>query len=432
MRVMIGLTMTADSLYPHILEFTARLPLMRALDPLVDYILAAAIEVFDADFGGLLLVDEASEPQLTRTQAHVRMYESPAGAAHAALDRSLARQVIQARAPRLVPADNADANTGRSLLYAPLICEGKVCGVLALERRAPTPHYDADDTLPVMLLGEHAAAALVNVRTVESLENRLAQRADDLKAAHAELETLRSERVQMQERILHTQMEEERVKLLMNFIKDVSHHFRTPLSIIGVNADLMARKVDESLVDKHLEPIHRQITQMTQLLTSLVAMARLDSLQSLTLNPVNLNPTLVGVVKGLQPEINDKRLTVDIDVSDGRLMVNADAAELAQALERIVTNAVQFTPEGGHIRVVAGADDGHIVIAIGDSGIGIAPDDLPRIFTRFYRGDKVGTTRGFGLGLSIASRIIALHHGRIEVTSTVNQGSEFRIVLPHP
>jgi signal transduction histidine kinase len=227
-------------------------------------------------------------------------------------------------------------------------------------------------------------------------------------------------------------MEEERVKLLMNFIKDVSHHFRTPLSIIGVNADLMARKVDASLVDKHLDPIHRQITQMTQLLTSLVAMARLDSLSSLTLNPVNLNPTLVGVVKGLQPEISAKNLTVDIDVSDGRLMVSADAAELAQALERIVMNAVQFTPEGGHIRVVAGADGENIVIAIGDSGIGIAPDDLPRIFARFYRGDKVGTTRGFGLGLSIASRIIALHHGRIEVSSTVDQGSEFRIVLPHP
>lgn len=432
MRVMIGLTMTADSLYPRILEFTARMTLLRALDPLVDYILAAALEVFDADFGGLILLGEDSEQQLTRTQTHIRPYDSPVGAASGALDRSLARQVLQARAPRLVPADDTDAITNRSLLYAPLISDGKVYGVLALERRAPTDRYHADDTLPVMLFGEHAAAALANTRTLEGLENRLAQRSGELKTAHQELEALRGERLQMQERLLQNQMEEERVKLLMNFIKDVSHHFRTPLSIIGVNADLMARKVDESLVDKHLEPIHRQIAQMTQLLTSLVAMARLDSLSSLTLNPVNLNPTLVGVVKGLQPEINAKKLTVDIDVSDGRLMVNADAAELAQALERIVINAVQFTPEGGHIRVVAGADGENIVIAIGDSGSGIAPDDLPRIFTRFYRGDKVGTTRGFGLGLSIASRIIALHHGRIEVSSTMNQGSEFRIVLPLP
>jgi signal transduction histidine kinase len=400
---MIGTTMTAETLYERMLEFTCRMSLLRALDPLVDYVIAAAVEVFEADYGCALLFGEGGEPQLSRVQSHMHGYDAPE------MDMSLAQYVARTRAPYVSP----DAPNMPSVLYA-------------------SQRFTQAAVAPFMLFADHAAAALENARQTENLETRLEQRTAELKLARDEIELVTAERRQMQERIVQTQMEEERVKLLMTFITDVSHHFRTPLSIIGVNADLMARKVDDSLADKHLEPIHRQITLMTQLLTSLVAMARLDSLPKLALKPVNLNPTLIGVVKGLQPEINAKALTVDIDLVDGRMMVNADASELAQAFERILINAVQYTPHGGRIHVMASDDGAEVVITVRDSGVGIAPEALPRIFTRFYRADKAGTTRGFGLGLSIANRIIELHNGRIEVRSMIEQGSEFRVVLPHP
>jgi signal transduction histidine kinase len=419
---MIGTTMTAETLYERMLEFTCRMSLLRALDPLVDYVIAAAVEVFEADYGCALLFGEGGEPQLSRVQSHMHGYDAPE------MDMSLAQYVARTRAPYVSP----DAQNMPSVLYAPLIVEGRMRGVIGVENRSASQRFTQAAVAPFMLFADHAAAALENARQTENLETRLEQRTAELKLARDEIELVTAERRQMQERIVQTQMEEERVKLLMTFITDVSHHFRTPLSIIGVNADLMARKVDDSLADKHLEPIHRQITLMTQLLTSLVAMARLDSLPKLALKPVNLNPTLIGVVKGLQPEINAKALTVDIDLVDGRMMVNADASELAQAFERILINAVQYTPHGGRIHVMASDDGAEVVITVRDSGVGIAPEALPRIFTRFYRADKAGTTRGFGLGLSIANRIIELHNGRIEVRSMIEQGSEFRVVLPHP
>jgi signal transduction histidine kinase len=111
-------------------------------------------------------------------------------------------------------------------------------------------------------------------------------------------------------------------------------------------------------------------------------------------------------------------------------LVEGNAADLHLALGNIVDNAIRFTSSGGNIQIQTGRHAEGIFIAIVDSGVGIDADVLPHIFERFYRADQAHTTRGFGLGLPIAQRIIEGHGGRIEVESVVNEGTTVKVILP--
>ena len=110
----------------------------------------------------------------------------------------------------------------------------------------------------------------------------------------------------------------------------------------------------------------------------------------------------------------------------------ADEAELGRAILELGQNAVQFTAPGGRVILTTHAETDHAVVEVHDTGSGIAPEDLPHIFQRLYRADKARSveTGGVGLGLSIAQRIVEMHQGRIEVSSTPGQGSIFRVRLP--
>jgi len=103
---------------------------------------------------------------------------------------------------------------------------------------------------------------------------------------------------------------------------------------------------------------------------------------------------------------------------------------LRQALLNIAENAIQFTPEGGTVTLRTAVANGEALVSITDTGKGIAPEHLPHIFDRFYRANLARTERYAGLGLSIAKRIIDMHHGRIEVDSTPGEGSTFTVYLP--
>jgi signal transduction histidine kinase len=114
------------------------------------------------------------------------------------------------------------------------------------------------------------------------------------------------------------------------------------------------------------------------------------------------------------------------------VVVNGSTLHLRRALLNLVLNAVQYSPEGSAVRITVGrlADEATLVIV--DEGCGIAPEDLPHIFERFYRADpaRARETGGTGLGLALADQIIRSHHGRIEVSSVVDQGSTFAVFLP--
>jgi signal transduction histidine kinase len=122
-------------------------------------------------------------------------------------------------------------------------------------------------------------------------------------------------------------------------------------------------------------------------------------------------------------------VTLTADVAPG-IVVTVDRVRLRQVLANLVDNAIKYTPAGGHVQLHAVAEQDQAVVRVRDTGVGITPDELPRIWERLYRGDRSRTTRGLGLGLSLVKAIVEAHGGRVSVASVAGEGTVFEVRLP--
>jgi signal transduction histidine kinase len=152
----------------------------------------------------------------------------------------------------------------------------------------------------------------------------------------------------------------------------------------------------------------------------------------LQLGSVSVPDLLNDVVEGFQTIAQDKDLSVKAHSSQGLAPIQGDRDKLYQVLNNLIQNAVKFTPKGGAILVEAREqDEGFVQISVSDTGCGISPAELGKVFERFYRGESVATeNRGAGLGLAITKNLVELHHGRIWVESVPGEGSRFFFSLP--
>lgn len=225
-------------------------------------------------------------------------------------------------------------------------------------------------------------------------------------------------------------LERERTDILTNFIRDAAHEFRTPLSIINTNLYLLDKMTEPERRAELQVRIQEQADSITRLVEVLSTMVRLDYGVNDELAPVNINNIVRAIFSRMQPALEEKSLTAQFHVSEHVALVNGDAGDLTLALSSVLENAIRFTGDGGEIRVSTERDADYQVITISDTGIGMDAEVMNRIFERFYRADYARTTRGFGLGLSIARKIIEYHEGEIQVESAPHAGSTFRIRLP--
>lgn len=239
-----------------------------------------------------------------------------------------------------------------------------------------------------------------------------------------------TERVDAQARAFRAALERERMELLTNFIQNTAHEFRTPLAIINSGAYLMTRNNDPAYCQQKADQIGEQVARITRLVDSLLKMSRLESEGVGHMQPLRVDQLAddkcerARAVYPQGPRISSAHPAHP-------LYVNANADSLSEAIHHLIENACRYTPPEGTVKVsVFQREDSHVVIEVADTGIGIDPDFLPRIFETFWRRDYAHTTPGLGLGLSIVRRIIELHGGSVGVSSVVGEGSQFRIVLP--
>jgi PAS domain S-box-containing protein len=243
-----------------------------------------------------------------------------------------------------------------------------------------------------------------------------------------------TERKQLEDQTLRLLAEQERVEILQRFLTDMSHDFRTPLSIINSSVYFLRREnINRNLFDEKVNNIEVQSDRMLKLLDDLLEMGQLDQ-KSVIYNftQENINPLIQTIVDDFQSVVNLKQQTItfvpDLTISNTRI----DALKLSRAIINLVQNAINYTPNGGSISLRTQLKHQMIEFSISDTGLGIAPADFPHIFERFYRADAARSlaTGGSGLGLPITKQIVQGHDGTITAQSELGKGTTFVIQLP--
>lgn len=224
-------------------------------------------------------------------------------------------------------------------------------------------------------------------------------------------------------------LEQERARMLRQFISSVGHDFRTPLSVINTKIYLIQRVPTPEQRKLLADGIQEQVTYIGSILDSILKFIELENEVTLTLTPIDLHALLVEVIASHRDLYDEKRIVCAITPPDA-LPIAADREYLRRALSEILLNALQYTPDGGRVQVSLVRYSGEIGIRIQDSGVGIAQDALDKVFTPLYRVDEARTERRIGLGLAIARSIVEAHHGRITVESVLGDGSTFEVILP--
>ncbi|MDZ4770911.1 MAG: HAMP domain-containing sensor histidine kinase [Chloroflexota bacterium] len=225
--------------------------------------------------------------------------------------------------------------------------------------------------------------------------------------------------------------ERQRTKVLADFVRDISHDFRTPLTVIGTGLYLIGKTDDKAQQLRKIEMLNTQLFYLTQVLDQLQQMAVLDSTVELELRAGNINQHVAAILHMVRSHADLKGVKL-VDESQSDLpAIPLHSDKLHQVLRILIDNAIQFTPSGGVITVTTALQGADVVITVADTGVGISADALPHIFERFFKADESRhLSGGAGLGLPMALRIVELHHGVIEVSSTPGVTTLFTVRLP--
>ena len=218
-----------------------------------------------------------------------------------------------------------------------------------------------------------------------------------------------------------------------DFVSNLSHELRTPLASLKALAEtLQEGALDDPPAARHfIDQIQVEVDALTQMVNELLELSKIESGRfTLDLAPVAACDLLDSASRRMQLQAERAGLNLRVECTDDLPNVRIDSQRLEQVLVNLIHNAVKFTRAGGEVTLIAEAIDGSIRFAVRDSGVGIAEEEVPRIFERFYRVDKSRTGSGTGLGLSIAKHIVEAHRGKIWVESVDGQGSTFYFTIP--
>ena len=259
--------------------------------------------------------------------------------------------------------------------------------------------------------------------SISNLETRL-----EPPAARDELQRLVLTLNEMLERI------DSAVKRMVQFTADASHELRAPLTLIHTAAEFSLRRerTREELLDA-MRKIARESDRTSRLVDDLLLLARADSGSSASAPaPVDLCASARNAVEQAVILAEPKGIRVEAHIPARPILVDGDETALSRLWLILLDNAVKYTNAGGHIRFDLAAADSQAEAKVTDTGVGIAPEELPHVFDRFWRADKVRSRSmgGAGLGLSIAQWIVQRHHGSITVRSEAGKGSQFETRLP--
>jgi len=281
-----------------------------------------------------------------------------------------------------------------SAMGVPLEIRGQTLGVLMFASSTPSRVYGQDDLRLAKALADRAAVAIENARLYRESVNA----------------------TQLRDHVLGI----------------VAHDLRNPLSVILLQVDALKRvgPEPERRLQKPRDVIHDAANRMSRLIQDLLDVALMESGQ-LTIQPARLSvrELIARAVDVQRPLASSSSLELRVDVDRDVPEIWGDRDRLLQVFENLIGNAIKFTERGGSVVIGAASRDREVIFWVADTGSGIAPDDVPRVFDRFWQATRPGR-RGAGLGLPIAKGIIEAHGGRIWAESTLGEGTTLFFTIP--
>jgi signal transduction histidine kinase len=294
------------------------------------------------------------------------------------------------------------------------------------------------DAVAVLLTAGLLHVWIISVDTAEAQAQLLKTQNDELEAANVEL-------MRHEEKIAHQNEELERRRReaeeasarKTQFLTSVSHDIRTPVNTINLMAEVIRRTAENPALAAQLPKLAQRLQanalSLADLLSTVLDTARLESGRvEYQESMFSLNALLASSCEDLLPAAQAKTLQVQIELPERTIWLRTDRIKLQRVISNLVSNAIKFTDHGTVTVTAALTADRDAVICVQDTGIGIAPQQLERIFTEFAQAGNASSSgnSGWGLGLSICRRLITLIGGRITVESELNQGSVFKVRLP--
>jgi two-component system phosphate regulon sensor histidine kinase PhoR len=236
--------------------------------------------------------------------------------------------------------------------------------------------------------------------------------------------------------VLHDISEIRRLeRMRAEFVANVSHELKTPVTAVKGFAETLLEGAlyNSKACEEFVGIIGEEAERLNRLINDLLSLSRIESREmKLQLEPLELLPEIRQIVDKIKPRFQKKELALSLAASRQPVAAQADRDRLEQVLLNLLENSLMYTPSGGRVEVEVKKSEGMAVVSVSDTGIGIPPDDIPRIFERFYRVDRARSRKfgGTGLGLAIVKHIVEAHGGRVWVESEVGKGSTFYFTLP--
>jgi PAS domain S-box-containing protein len=319
-----------------------------------------------------------------------------------------AEEVIGKLMPDILPSTEIADDTSQNAVKI-LFAEGRWTGEVVQHRRDGTP---------------------INIQNVGTLLHDDQGNPVGVVAVNRDI----TEQKRAEQQRLELTVERERVNILRQVISDMSHDLKNPLATIRTSLYLLERFADDPVKRKaYLEALDGHASRLDTMLQDLLSMSRLENaMDAINFEPVDLCALLSQVVKDQVSLAVHRQQKLVYEEGPPVPSMMGDPVQLSRAITNLVVNALNYTAEGGEIRVAVRHDASHLVLEVRDTGIGISAEDQARIFDRFYRADKSrsSATGGSGLGLAIAKAIVETHGGTMQVESVLGEGSVFSMSLP--
>ncbi|HHL39335.1 MAG TPA: HAMP domain-containing histidine kinase, partial [Deltaproteobacteria bacterium] len=282
-------------------------------------------------------------------------------------------------------------------------------------------HVHSDGRYLLVLYFVFASSILFTTHIASNISERLAEREEELRAKSRQLEAALAEL-------------REKDRLKSEYVRVVAHDMKSPLasalSLISVLLGGYAGPL-EPKAREVVERMGRKLEYLHHYAKDLLDLSRMRSARFLSLQPVEIAPLVEEALALAAAKKEDKRINIVVDTSTAPKEITADREQLLHVLINLVANALKYTPDGGAVTIRAATEADRLRIDVSDTGIGIPPDELPRIFDEFYRGRNVAkTTKGTGLGLALVKEMVERHGGSVSVESRPHQGTRFTVKMP--